>query len=96
MKNSPPRRISPGKSWRAGCAEARTSFNIEGVCLTSVVPLDDRRLTVLHRREYGPSSICFAATSRTGFAPVAVRRAEQFDIGSVFRTEETRLVGRKR
>src|SRR5712672_3346633 len=45
---------------------------------------DDRRLTVLHRREGGPSSIYFAPASQAACDPVAVRRAEHFGIGGVF------------
>jgi len=47
-------------------------------CNSGVVPSDDRRLTVLHRREGGPSSIYFAPASQAACDPVAVRRAEHF------------------
>src|SRR5882762_10055170 len=53
-------------------------------CNSGVVPSDDRRLTVLHRREGGPSSIYFAPASQAACDPVAVRRAEHFGIGGVF------------
>jgi len=36
---------------------------------SGVVPSDDRRLTVLHRRECGPSSIYFAAARQAGLGP---------------------------
>ena len=51
---------------------------------SGVLPSDDRRLTVLHRREGGPSSIYFAPASQAACDPVAVRRAEHFGIGGVF------------
>jgi hypothetical protein len=49
-----------------------------------VVPSDDRGLTVLHRREGGPSSIYFAPASQAACDPVPVRRAEHFGIGGGF------------
>ena len=63
-------------SWRRVTTLASSS--------SGVVPSDDRRLTVLHRRESGPSSIYFAAASQAACDPVAVRRAEQFGVGGVF------------
>jgi hypothetical protein len=51
---------------------------------SGVVPSDDRRLTVLHRREGGPSSIYFAPASQAACDPVPVRRAEHFGIEGVF------------
>jgi hypothetical protein len=54
----------------------------------------DRRFTALHRRAYGPSSIYFAAASKPACDALAVRQAEQFGIGGVFRTQETPLGGR--
>jgi hypothetical protein len=89
------RRNGVSRSARTDCS--RQKFQRAGGLAPSssgVLPSDDRRLTVLHRREGGPASIYFARASQATANPVAVRRAEHFGIGGVFfRTEETPLGG---
>lgn len=62
-------------------------------CSPGVVPSDDRRLTVLHRREGRPSSIYFAPTSLAGATPRPFAEGNISASEAFFRTEETPLGG---